>query len=96
MSTKITVQSEVMEKVTKCIRAMKKEPSALLFIENTPGCEDWTFDGDDILGIPVYHADGLSCTRWGTDVDDCPFVPLGVDDSEINMNDRKSFSAAWN
>lgn len=75
------------------IRAMKKEPAAFLYIDDTG--PDETFDLPDVLGIPVFHGRGLTCTRWGTDTEDCLFIPLGDSDSQITSHDRKVFAQAF-
>ena len=85
--------NDIKEKVRRGIKAMNKEPSAFLFID---GLTDWTWDEDTIIGIPVFHGIGLTCSRWGTDATDCPFVPLGKTDGEITYNDRKLFAEAYN
>ena len=74
------------------MRTMKKEPKALLFIDGTL---DWTCDTDEVCGVPVLHATALTCSRWGTDTEDCPFIPLGATDSEITYHDRRIFAEAW-
>lgn len=85
-------QHEVKERIGRAMRAMKKEPKALLFID---GNTDWTCDTPEICGVPVLHGVGLSCSRWGTDPEDCPFVPLGATDAEITYHDRRIFADAW-
>lgn len=85
-------QLEIKERIRRAISAMKKEPKALLFIEDQT---EWTWDPPEILGIPVLHGVGLSCSRWGTDPEDCPFVPLGSRDGEITYFDRIVFAEAW-
>jgi hypothetical protein len=83
---------KIREAVAACLRAMGKAPSALLFIDGT---QDWTYDLPDLFDIPVFHAVGLSCDRWGTEPDDCPFIPIGKTDGEISPTDRKRFAEAW-
>ena len=74
------------------MRAMKKEPSAFVFIDD--GLE-WAWDYEFISGVQVFHAVGLQCSRWGTGVGDCPFVPVGKNDSEITYRDRVTFAEAY-
>lgn len=83
---------DIIEAVRLAIKSMKKEPSAFLFID---GVGDWTFDEDEILGIPVYHGAALICSRWGTSAIDCPFVPIGRTDGEITYRDRRLFADAY-
>ncbi len=71
---------------------MGKAPAALLFIDEGLG---WTWDLEDICGIPVFHGTGLTCSRWGTSTTDCPFVPIGRDAGQITYHDRRLFSEAW-
>ena len=79
-------------KVMSCVRAMGRRPAALVFID---GSLDWTFDLPSIYGIPVFHATALTCSRWGTSNNDCPFIPVGANDGEISYHDRVIFSMAW-
>lgn len=83
---------EVKERVGRALRAMKKEPKALLFID---GITDWTCDTEEVLGIPVLHGTDITCSVWGTEIEDCPFVPLGGRDSEITYRDMRAFNEAW-
>ena len=85
-------QHEVKERIGRAMRAMKKEPKALLFID---GKTDWTCDTPEICGVQVLHGVGLACSRWGTDPEDCPFVPIGATDAEITYHDRRIFADAW-
>lgn len=83
---------EFQERVRKCISAMGKEPTALLFIN---GNTDWTCDMPTVCDIPVFHAIDIECFTWGLNPDDCPIVPIGKSDGEITFQDRKRFAAAW-
>ena len=85
-------QYEIIERVAAGLRNMNKEPSALLFIDEDLG---WTWDREDLCGIPVLHAIGLSCHWWGANTENCPFVPVGKTDGEITHDDRKRFAEAW-
>lgn len=80
------------ESVGRALRAMKKEPAALLFID---GATEWTCDVAEVCGIPIFHGTGLVCQTWGCDPLDCPFVPIGRRDDEITYRDRRAFSEAW-
>jgi hypothetical protein len=85
-------QNTIIEAVAAGMRAIKKEPAAFIFIDE---CLDWTWDQETILGIPVFHANGLQCCRWGTGVIDCPFIPVGRNDSDISNHDRVLFADAY-
>jgi hypothetical protein len=85
-------QNTIIEAVAAGMRAMKKEPAAFIFIDEGL---DWTWDQETILGIPVFHANGLQCYRWGTGVTDCPFIPVGRNDSDISNHDRVLFADAY-
>jgi hypothetical protein len=82
----------IKEAAAACIRAMGKAPAALLFID---GNTEWTYDESELSGIPVFHALHLECAYWGTQPDECPFVPVGKTDGEITMADRRRFAEAW-
>lgn len=72
-------EDELIEKVASALRAMKHEPTALIFNNNE---KDWTFDKAIILNLPVWH----SCFYTGLEtafVDKCPFLP--VFDKEFKM-----------
>jgi len=79
--------TEMKERVARSLRAMKKEPKALLFINGNTG---WTYNAPEICGVPVLHCVDLRCFH-----NSCPFVPLGATDSEIDFRDRKRFAEAW-
>jgi hypothetical protein len=83
---------EITERIGRAMRAMKKEPKALLFID---GNTDWTCDASEICGVPVLHGVDLKCFHADRSSDECPFVPLGDTDSEIDFRDRKRFAEAW-
>jgi hypothetical protein len=83
---------EIKERIGRAMRAMKKEPKALLFID---GVTEWTCDTTEVCGVPVLHATDLTCSRWGTNFQDCPFVPIGATDEEITYRDRHNFADAW-
>jgi len=70
---------------------MKKEPKALLFID---GNTVWTCDMPEISGVPVLHGIDLRCFYADCN-EECPFVPLGATDSDIDFRDRKRFAEAW-
>jgi hypothetical protein len=80
------------ERVARALRAMGKEPRALLFID---GNTEWTWDSADICGVPVLHGIELRCFHADRSSDECPFIPLGATETEINFLDRKRFSEAW-
>jgi len=84
--------TEMKERVARAMRAMKKEPRELLFIN---GNTEWTCDMPEICGVPVLHGVDLRCFHADRDVEWCPFVPLGATDSEIDFRDRKRFAEAW-
>ena len=82
----------ILNAVSAGMRAMKKEPSAFVFIDEGL---DWTWDYELLSGVKVFHAVGLQCSRWGTGVGDCPFVPVGRNDSEITYCDRVTCAEAY-
>jgi hypothetical protein len=83
---------ELKERIGRSMRAMKKEPKALVFID---GNTDWTFDLPEICGVPVLHGMALTCHTWGCEPEDCPFVPVGATDAEITYRDRRAFAESW-
>ena len=83
---------EMKERVARAMRAMEKEPKALLFID---GNTDWTCDIPVICGVPILHGVDLGCFHADRNAEGCPFVPLGATDSEIDFRDRKRFAEAW-
>ena len=83
---------ELKERVGHALRAMKKEPKALMFID---GNTDRTCDMTEICGVPVLHGVDLRCFHADRNAEECPFVPLGATDSEIDFRDRKRFAEAW-
>ena len=83
---------EVKERIRRAISAMKKEPKALLFID---GNTEWTYDTPEVCGVPVLHGVDLRCFYADQNPEECPFVPLGATDGEIDFRDRKRFAEAW-
>ena len=85
---------EFTERVRKCVEAMGKRPSALLFIDGDSEW-DWTCDMSTVCEIQVFHASEINCHTWGLNDVDCPVIPIGKADGEITWRDRKRFAAAW-
>lgn len=82
----------IKEAVAAGLRAMKKPPAVLLYID---GVEDGTYDEPVICGLFVYHSCSLSCARWGTHVHDCPFIPVWCNESDSHYSDRARFAEAY-
>ena len=85
------MSSENVEKIKEAVRNGMigiPEPAAFLFID---GCTEWTWDLEDIFGIPVFHGVDLRCDYFGIDTNDCPIIPLGRADGEITSRDRRTF-----
>lgn len=70
----------IKEKVAAGLRKMDTKPDHLLFLQRY--AEDWTWDMEEILGIPVLHSD-----EWLTRDDnrDCPFYPLWKKEGDYTM-----------
>ena len=67
----MSLNREVVNRVAAGLRAMVADAEGLLFLD---GLSDWTWDRDEIVGLPVYHVEGV-IHQMDTD---CLFAPIGV------------------
>ena len=79
---------EIEERVAAGLRAVKREPDILLFLDDF---EDWTWDTPEILGIPVFHTSSLLPPNGL----DCLFVPCWNDDYSDAAVEVKRFRDAY-
>ena len=69
---KVTMEEKnIINKVAYGLTMMKKKPDYFLFLQFL--AEDWTWDEETILGIPVFHTTEL---LYYQDEIDCPFLPI--------------------
>ena len=69
-------EREIKHRVAAGLRAMVDDAEALLFLD---GIAEWTWDRDEILGLPVYHVEGVM-QQMDTEV---LFVPIGVGVADV-------------
>lgn len=75
------------------LRAMNNDPVAFVYINGVE--DDMTYDLPKILGIPVYHTEGVSCYSWGTTKQDCPFIPIWKSEVKAKSLDVTRFTVAY-
>ena len=83
-------QHIIINAVMDAIRSMQhtKDIDAILFIDNIV---DWTYDANDICGIPVYHVSGVQTYYNDMISIDCPFMPITKKDGELTHRQLKDF-----
>lgn len=90
---------EVSERVRQAIGAVWEDSGksihALLFADDAPCSENWTWDEQLCCGIPVYHVTDISDFLWGRDVMDCPFIPASSREAVLSYHDRVVFADAY-
>ena len=83
--------NNIKEKVAAGLRAVKKTPDAFVFM----GDQDWVYDEQFILGIPVFHTLDISFISPFADYD-CPFMPVWMLESDSHNLDIHRFITAYN
>ena len=71
------LKREVVNRVAAGLRAMAEDAEGLLFLDGLSA--DWTWDRDEIVGLPVYHVEGVM-HQMDTEV---LFVPIGVGAEDV-------------
>jgi len=92
MRTHNMAMQDCFERVCAGLRALKKGPDALLFIDDV---KEWTWDLPSIALVTVFHTSSVVCAGWGSDDTDCPFVPMWYDEYPDAMLDVKRFMSAY-
>ncbi len=82
----------IKEAVAAGLRAVTKDPAALLFID---GELDWTWDQPVIMRLCVYHTNQLICSKWSANINICPFIPIWYNESDWQYLDRRKFAEAY-
>lgn len=82
---------KIIENVARGLRRMDVKPDYFIFIEQ----EEWTWDEDDICGIPVIHAVEITSYYDSSMTESCPFIPCWKKEQSNIMRHNNSFHRGW-
>ena len=86
-------RDEILERMANGLRDLKEFPDALIFSTD----EDWVWDEETILGIPVFHTDIFVEFVWNSQIStDCPFLPIWKKERSCTPYKSKKFFDGWN
>ena len=73
MNNPSIVDDRMQQRIGYGLRQMKREPDALVFVDDLM---DLTWDLPTAYDIPVFHSAGFLPPGWGSSTPDCPFFPV--------------------
>lgn len=83
------IRKEIIKRTAAGLRKLKRKPDALLFIQHH--AQDYTWNEEKILDIPVFHSELLTNQRADSLVCDAIFIPIFKKEASSNFQEAWEF-----